>query len=692
MPINSKAEPLYAKAIRFKSNMIDICIPRIEEIVELFNLNECKKELEELKEFFSNPELKIAIIGDFNTGKSTFINALLKDQTLSTAGIPTTVIPTYIRWNGKGKDPVIKVKFFDDDKEYSFDKDYSVLQKKLRFSFHNTKEGIEEITTNNSLIHIVEYVSISYPYDERFDHLCLIDTPGVNPGADETKEHATITREVLQKHADTTIILFPADAMGKRSAFEYLSENAAHLVNEASFVITKTDIVEGDKYASKLPDLLKGYIEQHLKVEPEKIYSCSARYALAHFTGKLESYEYAESFEKMTNEMFADIQEKKVLIIQQKLTALIQKILEKVQKETEHQIDDYSRKLKILERYSLQSYHLEYAEIQKQFEADIECFCKNANKSIGSKLAIIQKSVLEVIQVHLDACNGLGSLKNYANKGIKSDLKLYEELIIQKIKQDCNHIDIKYNAFSKDIVSCLNRYQLNVSSIARKKADVEREFAAVNTQVNVSLNIDSLIAGAIFTSILLYFINPLVLVAVIGVGVTGKSLLLKAAKRRLLSKIKEGILQSNSRIIEEWEKTNERLKNQCLVMSDKLASEYEEYYSSLFKQKQNDYLEEKDELNACIFVSKCAEYYLENINMSLSLSDNIDLFDDCSQELFQRFLDWDEDAMFKLADYYDEMNTPELEEKHDYVFSCLVVRDRGFVEYCNLLEQLDIKT
>ena len=45
--------------------------------------------------------------------------------------------------------------------------------------------------------------------------------------------------------------------MGQRSTLEYISENAAHLLDGASFVVTEIDMVEGEKVEAKLPLLLR---------------------------------------------------------------------------------------------------------------------------------------------------------------------------------------------------------------------------------------------------------------------------------------------------------------------------------------------------------------------------------------------------------------------------------------------------
>lgn len=56
-------------------------------------------KLKALHDRFYNPEFRLAVVGNFSCGKSTFLNALLKKNLLTTDILPTTAIPTYIRWN-----------------------------------------------------------------------------------------------------------------------------------------------------------------------------------------------------------------------------------------------------------------------------------------------------------------------------------------------------------------------------------------------------------------------------------------------------------------------------------------------------------------------------------------------------------------------------------------------------------------
>lgn len=668
-----------------REELLEKSFEHIRHIVEKYGFDEYNQELESLRDRIENPELKIAIIGDYNTGKSTFINSLLKNQTLSTAGIPTTVIPTYIRWKGEGNEPCITVKFFHDENEYDFKSDYQKLQKKFRFAFHNDVSGIEEITTNNDLIHVVEYVQIVYPYDERFDQLCIIDTPGVNPGAEETKEHASITRDVLRKQADTTLILFPADAMGKRTAFEYIQKNAAHLVQDASFVITKMDMTEGDKDSDKLPQLLKGFVKQHLAVEPEKIYHCSARYALAHFTGRMQAPEYAAQFEQMQSEMLEDIQEKKSKILSERLSAIISEINEKLQDKISEKEADVTEKLELLEQYSLQNFQMEYERSWVVFEQNANSALDSRNTDIDRRLSNIQTSINAGIDRDLQECGGIQALRNYANTGIKTRLDDYEKCVTQEIRKDAAEFDQLYVDYSRDISERLNRYQYNVGQI--EEIDRQAEVALSNISSpssGISANTDTALAGAAIAGIVLLFLNPLVLVGVIGAVLVGGSFVLDAAKHRLIRKIKTGVEQSTAQIAAEWKNSNEKNVCACLERGGRLMTQYEDYYSDIFTKKQEEYAQNKSLLEKEQQTLYWTRIFLLGINEALSIVGQLDKIYEAPEEWVDRLFVFDEEGFDKVEAYFENRGTPEDEEFSGCLNSLYVISAYSVEEFIEM--------
>lgn len=58
-----------------------------------------REKLQEIKRRLDDPYFNLAIIGDFSSGKSSFINGIIHQDLLKTATLATTAIPTRIRWN-----------------------------------------------------------------------------------------------------------------------------------------------------------------------------------------------------------------------------------------------------------------------------------------------------------------------------------------------------------------------------------------------------------------------------------------------------------------------------------------------------------------------------------------------------------------------------------------------------------------
>ena len=64
--------------------------------------NQYLERIASVRQRIRYPDMKLAIIGDFSCGKSTFLNAVLKRPLLTMDVLPTTAVPTFIDWNGSG--------------------------------------------------------------------------------------------------------------------------------------------------------------------------------------------------------------------------------------------------------------------------------------------------------------------------------------------------------------------------------------------------------------------------------------------------------------------------------------------------------------------------------------------------------------------------------------------------------------
>lgn len=147
--------------------------------------------------------LLVLVMGEFKTGKSTFINLLLKDSVLKTDAAPATAVVSLLRYGDKKR--VVIHKWDESTAEYDFEKLAEI-----------TAEGDNE---KQKLRDEIEYVEIFYP-NEVLKSINFVDTPGLNV---HNARHIKSTENFQQK-ADLVLWVFNATRTAARTE---LSEIAA---------------------------------------------------------------------------------------------------------------------------------------------------------------------------------------------------------------------------------------------------------------------------------------------------------------------------------------------------------------------------------------------------------------------------------------------------------------------------------
>ncbi len=147
--------------------------------------------------------LLVLVMGEFKTGKSTFVNLLLKDSVLKTDAAPATAVVSLLRYGDKKR--VVIHKWDETTAEYAFEKLAEI-----------TAEGD---TAKQKLRDEIEYVEIFYP-NEILKSINFVDTPGLNV---HNVRHIKSTENFQQK-ADLVLWVFNATRTAARTE---LSEIAA---------------------------------------------------------------------------------------------------------------------------------------------------------------------------------------------------------------------------------------------------------------------------------------------------------------------------------------------------------------------------------------------------------------------------------------------------------------------------------
>ena len=175
---------------------------------------ELKNALDRLQIRVEEP-MKVAITGQFSSGKSTFLNALLAKNILPTGITPVTSKVNYIRYGDAFR---IRVRYRDGRDEYH---DISTIN-----AFTDQREKVEDIA----------YLTLYAPLDILKD-VVFVDTPGLNSQASSDTQ---ATERVL-KEVDGIIWLSLIDNAGKMSELKVLETYLGEYHNKSLCVLNQKD-------------------------------------------------------------------------------------------------------------------------------------------------------------------------------------------------------------------------------------------------------------------------------------------------------------------------------------------------------------------------------------------------------------------------------------------------------------------
>ena len=213
-----------------------------------------------IREQVENNSFSVGVVGVFNSGKSTFLNALMGQKILSDFILPETASITTLHYAEKEH---VQVRFWNADEwaliEAEAEKDKEVskrleeLKKQMGSSYtkYISKEGrVDHITlsdlpkytaanTDNNVSVLVKEVSVHRPLEFCKDNISIVDTPGLN---DPMKMREMITTKYFLPKCDLVLFLLPANQAFTNFDKEFLVKQAqAKTLHKMFFLVSKVD-------------------------------------------------------------------------------------------------------------------------------------------------------------------------------------------------------------------------------------------------------------------------------------------------------------------------------------------------------------------------------------------------------------------------------------------------------------------
>lgn len=198
----------------------------------------------------------LVVLGEFNHGKSTFVNALLGAEVLPTGITPTTAAINHVVWAER---PCARAVLADGR---------AVEVPLERLADWVTVAGVHARE--------VRYVEVGYPAEILRGKITLVDTPGVN---DLNDQRAEITYGYLPR-ADAVLFLLDAGQALKESERAFLTSRVLERSRDRMiFVLGKKDLLSDEDVAQA-----EAYVRQHLRRllgDDPPLFAVSARRHLA---------------------------------------------------------------------------------------------------------------------------------------------------------------------------------------------------------------------------------------------------------------------------------------------------------------------------------------------------------------------------------------------------------------------------
>ncbi|HEX2687681.1 MAG TPA: dynamin family protein [Kofleriaceae bacterium] len=193
----------------------------------------------------------LVVLGEFNHGKSTFVNALLGRDILPTGITPTTASINHVVW---AQTLTARVVLTSGESKYQ--------------DPHQLKEWV---TVAGGHASEVAFVELGYPSPLLENHVVLVDTPGVN---DLNEQRAEVTYGYVPR-ADAVVFLLDAGQALKDSEREFLRSRVLESARDRLiFVLGKMDMLSADERTAVL-DYVKTGLAQMMP-EPQ-VFALSAK-------------------------------------------------------------------------------------------------------------------------------------------------------------------------------------------------------------------------------------------------------------------------------------------------------------------------------------------------------------------------------------------------------------------------------
>ena len=241
----------------YKGNVIQLIqdLDDIQGYCTDLNMDGAAEAASAMSDRLKADEFNVAVVGEFNRGKSTLINALLEKRVLPDGIRPTTAVVNKVKY---GITPSASIEYRDGRTEEIPVEELKNYITKL------TEEGEERAKTIKEAI-------VYYPLNYCKNGVTLIDTPGLND--DETMTEVTLS---ILAEADAAIMVMFGSATFSDTERRFLEDHLlAGDIGRVLFVVTAMDNYDEEEQKEIL-DSCRERITRYVLEKAKKVYGADS--------------------------------------------------------------------------------------------------------------------------------------------------------------------------------------------------------------------------------------------------------------------------------------------------------------------------------------------------------------------------------------------------------------------------------
>ena len=263
-------------------------------------------QIAELRQRLAGGRMHLAVLGQFNRGKSTFINALLGLDILPVSVLPLTTVATIIKY---GAEESVTIEFLDRKLPIVARKTRAELRQVLEQYVTEDKNPVNQYNVKEAV------VTCASPLLE--NGTVVLDTPGFG----STHVHNTKTTLDLLADCDAALFMLSADPPITQTESEFLKLIMPRLPR-IFFILNKVDLIDPAELSKTDHFIRSVLIRKHGAVHDVAIFPVCARAALKAVAHTAQDSTWVKSgMERVQREIIQFLQQDKYFALAEALTS-----------------------------------------------------------------------------------------------------------------------------------------------------------------------------------------------------------------------------------------------------------------------------------------------------------------------------------------------------------------------------------